>query len=131
PKDKLKDEMDPLAELLVVQQDFIGQLKEQEEETVKNKKKVKTIHNQVAIENQQSVQNASEMTDAQKNNQNNKNSLPLPESKMMLVLQLKTNTQLNEKASSQMTTTMLDEIGKVKEVESSQEITTANTSKEI
>ncbi|KAF0366341.1 hypothetical protein F8M41_013623 [Gigaspora margarita] len=109
--------MDPLAEVLVAQQDFIGQLKEQEEEIVKNKKKVKTTSNQVAIENQQSIQNASEIIDAQKNNQNSRNSLPLPESEMMLALQLETNTQLNEKVLSQTTTTMLNEIRKVKEVE--------------
>ncbi|CAG8833002.1 31477_t:CDS:2, partial [Gigaspora margarita] len=83
--------IDPLAEVLVAQQDFIGQLKDQKEEIVKNKKKVKTTHNQVAVENQQ-------------------------KSEMMLVLQLETNTQLNEEAPSQITTTMPDKIGKVKKV---------------
>ncbi|CAG8685259.1 20711_t:CDS:2 [Gigaspora margarita] len=61
---------------------FIGWLKEQEEETVKNKKKVKTTHNQVAIENQQSVQNASKIMDTQKNDQNSRNSLFLSEKDM-------------------------------------------------
>ncbi|CAG8852629.1 45760_t:CDS:1, partial [Gigaspora margarita] len=87
------------------------------EETVKNKKKVKTIHNQVAIENYQSVQNASKMMDTQKNDQNSRNSLSLPESEMMLALQLETNIQPNEEVPSQMTTTMPNEIRKVKEVE--------------
>ncbi|CAG8804401.1 39056_t:CDS:2 [Gigaspora margarita] len=96
---------------------FIGQLKEQEEEIVKNKKKVKTIHNQIAIENQQSIQNALETMDTQKNNQNSKNSLLLPKSKMKSALQLETNTQPNEEVLSQTITTMLDKIRKVKEVE--------------
>ncbi|CAG8847057.1 18706_t:CDS:1, partial [Gigaspora margarita] len=48
---KLKDKIDPLAEVSVAQQDFIGWLKEQEEEIVKNKKKVKTTYGQVDIEN--------------------------------------------------------------------------------
>ncbi|CAG8640274.1 17780_t:CDS:2 [Gigaspora margarita] len=107
--------MDSLAEILVAQQDFIGQLKEQKEETVKNMKKVKTTYDQVVVENQPSVQNASEMINAQKNNKNSKNSLPLPESEMMLALQLETNTRLTKEAPSQTITTMPDEIGKVKE----------------
>ncbi|CAG8755871.1 41353_t:CDS:1, partial [Gigaspora margarita] len=92
-------------------------LKEQEEETVKNKKKVKITYDQVIIENQQSIQNVLEMTDIQKNDQNSKNSLLPPESKMILVLQLETNTQLNEEILSQTIITTLDKIGKVKEVE--------------
>ncbi|CAG8852370.1 9168_t:CDS:2, partial [Gigaspora margarita] len=71
----------PLAEVLVTQQNFIGWLKKQEEETVKNKKKVKTTYNQLAIENQQGIQNVLETIDVQKNDQNSKNSLPPPKIK--------------------------------------------------
>ncbi|CAG8793885.1 10780_t:CDS:1, partial [Gigaspora margarita] len=57
------------------------------------------------------------MTDAQKNDQNSRNSLPSSKNEMTLVLQIETNIQPNEKVLSQTTTTTPDEIGKVIEIE--------------